>query len=371
MSAAEILSNLVKFKTITGTNPQEFSNCLDYIDNEMQKIPQWSYREYNSKGFISRVYSHKNYIKQDIKDFDLYLYGNIDVVDGSDSLFQIREEGGKLFGRGTIDMKFGVAVSIDVIQNLTKKILEKPIAFIVTTDEELGGINGAKYLVDEIGYKGKCVIGPNGLLDKEYFNLETSNKGTVHTKYTAIGKPSHGSRPWQGDNPLDRLIQMYLELNENFNKGAKDKWDSTINLGILKGGFATNAVPEEAFMQIDFRYVNQGQSEKYYEMESKLLNKYRIEKEPIVDAMNISVDKEHALFKTYLSIAESIVGRNNIKEIRSEGSHDVREFFKVGMLPIIFTPRGSDHHTNNEWIQGKDLETLKDINLKFISQIFK
>lgn len=370
MQSKKILQNLIPFKTVSGTNPDEFKKCLNYIDSIVQNIPDWSYREYNSKGFISRVYSHKNFIKSDIKEFDIYLYGNIDVVDGGDSLFVMQERDGKLFGRGTIDMKFGVAVSLEVLLKLSQEILKKPIALVITTDEELGGINGAKYLVDELGYRGKCVIGPNGMLDEHSFNFEISNKGTIHTKYSAAGNPSHGSRPWDGDNPIERLIHMYIELEQEFNKGSKDIWDSTINLGMLHGGFATNAVPEKAFMNIDFRYIDTEQAKKYYEFENTLLNKYKAKKELIVDATNINVDVSNPLVEMYLDIAAKFVKKDSIKMVRSYGSHDVREFFKVGMVPIIFTPRGSDNHTNNEWILEKDLEVLVDIDVEFIKRFY-
>lgn len=370
MSVKEYLKNLVKLKTISGRNPDEFKKALGYIDSVMSDISEWSYREYNSRGFVSRVYSHKKYIEEDSKNFDVYLYGNIDVVDGGDSLFNMIETNGRLYGRGTIDMKFGVAVAMDTLKGLSKRVLEKPIALIITTDEELGGIDGAKYLVDELEYRGKCIIGPNGVLDEKFFNLELSNKGTIHTKYFAKGIPSHGSRPWRGENAIEKLIQMYLELKKDFDKGTEKVWDSTINLGILEGGFATNAVADEAKMHIDFRYIDKAQADQYYKKEKKLMRKYKVSKELIVDAMNIKVDLDSEIYKMYRNILSKRVGDNLIQEIKSEGSHDIREFYKVGILPLIFTPRGGDHHTDYEWILEDDLELLVSINLDFIMSFF-
>ena len=80
----EILENLIKFKTISGKNPDEFKKCFEYIDSLLLNIPNFSYREYTSNGFISRVYSHTDYIKNDVKNFDVYLYCNLDVVDGGE-----------------------------------------------------------------------------------------------------------------------------------------------------------------------------------------------------------------------------------------------------------------------------------------------
>jgi succinyl-diaminopimelate desuccinylase len=369
--AQEILQELVSLKTISGKYPEEFEKAWKYIDSiVLTQIPSWGYREYSSGGFKTRVYSHKKYIATDEKDFDIYLYGNIDVVGGEDSLFSLRRDEGKLIGRGVIDMKFGVACSIETLCRLSAEMLEQKIALIITTDEELGGIHGARFLVDSEKYRGKCIIGPNGMLSESHFNLEIQNKGTIHTKYSKKGIAAHGSRPWQGDNAIDTLFAFYQELKQAFNKGSEKVYDSTLNLGSIQGGIATNVVAEEASINIDFRYVSKDQAEEYYLLENELIEKYKVKKELIVDAMNISVDKEDPLFKQFSRSVEKYIHSDEIQEVKAHGSHDIREFFKVGMFPIIFTPRGGDNHKPTEWIWADDLEILCNISIDFITTYF-
>src|SRR5690606_28127718 len=183
-------------------------------------------------------------------------------------------------------------------------------------------------------------------------------KGTIHTKYIKHGIPAHGSRPWLGENAIDTLMSFYSELKEKWNHGAKNVWDSTLNLGVISGGNATNMVADYATMQVDFRYIDQEQADEYYVFESTLMEKYTVSKELIVDATNISVKTDDPLFLLYMNAAASIVSTEKIHMMRSNGSHDVREFFKVGILPILFMPRGGDHHTDNEWILREDLDIL-------------
>jgi len=124
------------------------------------------------------------------------LYANIDVVDGKESLFKAKEIDDKVYGRGAADMKFNMAVILSMLEELSNQDFEeKNLGILITSDEELGGINGVKYLCEEKGLRAKCVIGPNGKLDSKKYNLELGCKGTLQTKYFHKGKPSHGSRP--------------------------------------------------------------------------------------------------------------------------------------------------------------------------------
>lgn len=367
----EILEKLIEFRTTSTAPKTEFDSCWNYINEHMAKLEDWEYRQYESNGHICRVYCHKKYIKENLKNFDIYLYGNIDVVEGSDDLFKAKIQKDILIGRGVCDMKFGVAVAIETLSTLPKEYLNKKIALIITSDEELGGVDGAKYLVDKQKYRGKVIIGPNGMLNKEKFYFEISNKGTIHTKYITKGKSSHGSRPWLGINAIEKLINFYTELKTEFDRGNAEIWDSTINLGTLNGGFATNAVPDQAIMQIDFRYIDQNQADWYYKKEKELMSKHKISKKLIVDAINIKTDLESKEFKLFESIVKQFIKPEYIDYYKSYGSHDVREFFKVGMLPIIFTPRGGGNHTEMEWIKISDLEKLVQINKKFIESYYE
>ena len=139
----------------------------------------------------------------------------------------------------------------------------------------------------------------------------------------------------------------------------------------MNGGFATNAVPDEAYMQIDFRYINKAQADDYYKKEKELMDKYHLTKELIVDAINIHTDVDSREFKIFESIAKDIINPEEIDHYRSYGSHDVREFYKVGMLPIIFTPRGGGNHTDEEWIKISDMEKLSKINKEFIEKYYE
>lgn len=364
------LQNLIRFKTV-GSNKDEFTRCFDYISKVIDEdVHDWFYREYQSNGVSSRVYSSRKYIQKDEKVFDIILYANIDVVDAKDDGFMPRLVDGRMYGRGAADMKFAVAAHLETLKNLEDKYLDKKIALLITTDEELGGINGVKHLVDNEGFRAKVIIGPNGMPSEDYWQLEIKNKGTIHTKLTAKGSSSHGSRKWEGDNALDRLIDMYKKLQREFDLGDADTWKSTLNLGKFNGGFATNAVADNAEMYLDFRYVTEKDRRDYYKELELLAQKYRVEYSVLVDASFISIDPDDRIIKRYLKIAEKIIDPKFIKKAKSHGSHDLREFFRVGAKPIIFMPRNGGNHTDYEWVNLEDVTTLAMINKQFIEEYY-
>ncbi len=369
-NVVKYLKDLIKFKTVDG-EVDEFEKCWDYIDAHMRQVSGWDYREYELSGYKSRVYSHKKHIETDEKEFDIYLYSHIDVVNGNGVLFTPIETEDKIVGRGAIDMKFADAVNIAVLQNLPSGILEKKIAFIITSDEEVGGQFGAKYLAEEIGLRGGCVIAPDGTTKNDTWKFELKNKGTIHTKFYAKGKSAHGSRKWEGDNALERLIDFYQELKAKFDIGNKDVWKSTLNLGVLKGGTATNSVADEAMMQTDFRYVDEDERQSFYREIDKLAKKYNVVFDHYVDAAFIDVPKDNSFIKAYRKSAEKFMNSSDIQDTWNTGSFDAREFFKVGITPIILMPRCGAGHSDDEWIMKEDLETLVKVNVDFIRSRFK
>ena len=93
-------------------------------------------------------------------DKTLVLNGHVDVVSGKETQFDPVIEDGKLYGRGSADMKAGVAAIMVAISELNKLNLKQTkVQLQLVTDEEVGGGNCANYLTNE-GYLGDFVICP-------------------------------------------------------------------------------------------------------------------------------------------------------------------------------------------------------------------
>lgn len=165
---------------------------------------------------------------------------------------------GRLFGRGSSDMKSGVAAFVVAAIDLADLLREGPgLTLIITAGEETG-CEGAAHLVglDEakllIGTAGALVVGePTGnqpLL---------GHKGAFWLSASARGTTAHGSMPERGDNAVYKIARAALAL-ENFSFEARPHplmGQPTLNVGTVRGGLNINSVPDAAELGIDIRSV--------------------------------------------------------------------------------------------------------------------
>ncbi len=160
---------------------------------------------------------------------------------------------GKLFGRGSADMKGGVAAMIDAaIQSAQTIIPEGGIRIILSASEE-DGCKGITHLAASGVNLGKArgiIIGePTG-------NMPIcAHKGALYMWVRTKGVSAHSSMPQQGINAIYKAARAVTKI-ENFKfKVEKDPLLGmpTINVGVIKGGMNMNSVPDIAEFSIDIR----------------------------------------------------------------------------------------------------------------------
>lgn len=192
----------------------------------------------------------------------ILLMSHFDVVDGPDDLFEPVETGGKLFGRGAVDDKYAVALSLVLFRNHLTALKKRdfgqsdmPFGILITGDEESGGFNGAAKALAHIRAEF-CITLDGG----DTGRIITREKGILRLKLAASGKSAHGSRPWLGKNAIEILMADLARLKPLFAPEAlgytpRGHWHRTLNIGIIAGGNTVNQVPDEAVAHLDIRYT--------------------------------------------------------------------------------------------------------------------
>ncbi|MFC7173858.1 M20 family metallopeptidase [Haloplanus litoreus] len=167
---------------------------------------------------------------------DLLFHGHLDVVPGGDRLFTPRNvTEGELSGRGTADMKGGLAAMMHVVRDLSRTRDPPSLALMVVTDEERGGYDGARYLLEEEGYDPSfCVTGEPNNLDG-YMDVVHRQKGVIRIDLRATGRPAHAATPEQGESAIETLLAAYPDVEAVF-EAATDDWPTTVNYGLIEGG---------------------------------------------------------------------------------------------------------------------------------------
>lgn len=116
---------------------------------------------------------------------------------------------GKVWGRGASDMKGSNASAMVAARVLFEIQSPFDIDFWFTSDEEIGGEAGARWLATEHIFEGEvAIIGDSSGCDPGLVNVGLGHKGGMGTKIIAKGKTAHGSTPYLGDNAIDKLLQV-------------------------------------------------------------------------------------------------------------------------------------------------------------------
>ena len=172
--------------------------------------------------------------------------------------FAADTEGGKLYGRGTSDMKCGVAAFVVASLNLASRLEHSPGLELVITAAEETGCEGAFAMASSpevrelLGTAGALVVAePTGNLPL------LGHKGAFWVAAQAAGTTAHGSMPERGDNAVYKIARAALALEKfEFETGAHALMGSpTLNVGTARGGLNINSVPDAAELGIDIRTV--------------------------------------------------------------------------------------------------------------------
>jgi succinyl-diaminopimelate desuccinylase len=245
----ELTKDLIRFKS-TQSRPEEIDKCVVHIENFL-KQHQITYERVEQENAPSILVMPEN------GHAALLLMSHIDVVDGPDSVFEPYVENGKLFGRGSIDDKYGAALSLVMLKNQICQLKKEgrsqhdlKLGVLITGDEEIGGHNGAEPALNKIK-SDFCIALDGGRVDK----IVVKEKGLFTLKLITTGQAVHGSRPWLGKNAILNLIDDFEKLKSFFEKESSDHWHKTISFNIIRAGNAFNQVPDTAEGIFDIRFT--------------------------------------------------------------------------------------------------------------------
>ena len=200
-------------------------------------------------------------------DGGIVLSGHTDVVPADEGEwtgdpFEMRAANGRLYGRGSCDMKGFIAACLAIAPDYAELELTRPVHFSFTYDEEVGCL-GARQLVDELQKTGlrpaAAIIG-----EPTQMRIIEGHKGCCEYTTTFTGLEGHGSRPELGVNAVEyaaRYIAKLMQLGEELIERAppasqfEPPW-STIQVGRVEGGSARNVIAGRCCVEWERRPVS-------------------------------------------------------------------------------------------------------------------
>jgi acetylornithine deacetylase/succinyl-diaminopimelate desuccinylase-like protein len=353
---------LVSFPTLSD-DPNTLSLCISWVKNYiLERVPNIHITEFQSAGKPSILFSHtRPYPK-------IMMCGHLDVVPPSTSSeeFQVQIDHKKcLIGRGVADMKGPIATLIDIL-------VEEQIPYtglLLTTDEEVGGVNGTGYVLSQLPYHPDVAILPDGGAN---MRLVETQKGfyILRLKAKNITAPSIIYQ-----NPVLRLLFAHEMLSRIFDQ-AQSEGDGRVSMSLnmldslsdqslnpgVKGSY-----PPEAQAIIDVRFPAQ------INRNDALLGFI----EQILGGLNIQVMVESRSAAFTLNIQDitfEIFERVFKEEFKREvqlvdeaGGSDARYFQSIPVF--IIQPRCGNWHSKGEWISINSLLDYRNLCARFAREL--
>jgi len=217
-------------------------------------------------------------------------------------------DGNKLYGRGSTDMKSGIAAMVLAALEAAKIQSRKSgITLVITAGEETA-CQGAHYLAElgnVLGKAGAIVVG-----EPTSNRPLVGHKGALWLEACTTGVTAHGSMPDQGTNAIyaaarivDKLEKFQFSIPPHPLLGPP-----TLNVGTISGGMNINSVPDKTTIGIDIRTVpGQCHENVFKELQSYLEDK--VEFNRIVDVDGISTDPQHEWIRQVFDIMENFEER--------------------------------------------------------------
>jgi succinyl-diaminopimelate desuccinylase len=293
--------------------------------------------------------------------------------------FSAVETGGKIYGRGAVDMKGGTAVAVTAIRQIVDSgvKLQGDIVFAAVAGEETDSAGASRFVDNKDLMQELAPQGLAGVIIPEPTDFEviTAHRGMLWLQISTKGKAAHSSVPQLGVNAISSMRRVLNELESYKIEAGPHELLGTCSMSVntITGGKAMNVVPDKCCVGIDFRTLPQQNHDQIVADLQKIFERLKAGDENF-DA-EISILRQVQPLETdvnseFVRIFGSAVGINETKAINytTDGPH----FASLGAPIVIFGP-GKPHlcHKPDEYIDISDLEKgveyYKNIILRFLS----
>ena len=353
----ETVEKLVEFKT-TPSNFDEFERAVEYIENYFADttiiINKEKFNNYPALHISNCGTKHSSVMMQ----------AHVDVVDGNDNQFLPVVKNGKMYGRGTADMKGFVAIAMKLMREYENQSNDISLALVLTFDEEIGSENGAKKMA-ELGYTGDLII--NG--DAGYnYSVIYGEKGILKIILKVEATPGRHPYTWEGKNAFELLVEDYNSIISLFkNKDIAtndDNWHTTYSIYDVNVKNEKQYPPHYAEAKMNFYFTEDLTVSEIYNLINKKIKHCKVKQfigseRVFINPKNYHIKKLHEILTYHF--------KRKI-EIRTEnGSSDARFYANDNIPIVILKPVGEDHHGDNENLDINSLLPLFNSLREFIS----
>lgn len=305
-SAVALTQELVRFKTINP--PGDEQPCAEHVGSLLEQAGfELAYHDFgeNRANLVARIGG-------DSEKPPICFTGHLDTVPlglqpWSVDPFAADISGGKLWGRGSSDMKSGVAAFVTAAIQLAGKLEGTPGLELVITAGEETGCCGAFDIASKSGALGRA--GAMVVAEPSSNQPWAGHKGALWLTGITKGVTAHGSMPERGVNAIYKASAAISKLAEfDFNIARHPiLGPPTLNVGTVSGGINVNSVPDRARFGIDIRTIPEQDTGRVREQITSYLGD-DVSLETVVDVGGIWTDPGNAWLRQVFEIVEQVTG---------------------------------------------------------------
>ncbi|MCO8044317.1 succinyl-diaminopimelate desuccinylase [Acinetobacter bohemicus] len=298
---------------------------------------------------------------------DVVPTGNLQAWNSDPFQPEIRD--GKLYGRGSADMKTALAAMVVATEHFVAKYPNHKgsIAYLITSDEEGPSINGTVKVIETLEARNEkitwCLVGEPSSTHQLGDIIKNGRRGSLNAHLTVKGKQGHVAYPQLAVNPIHTASQAIAELcNTVWDHGNAYFPATSFQISNINAGTgATNVVPGSMELLFNFRYSTEVTAEELKARTLEILDRHGVEYDiswtlsglpfltPVGELVNAAKD---AIL--------SVKGRE-AELSTSGGTSDGRFIAPTGAQVLELGVLNATIHQINEHVDIADLEPLAEI----------
>ena len=369
-SSEEMIEALVGFDT---TSHKSNLELISFVEDYLGELGVPCRRTANDEGTKANLYATLG----PEEEGGVVLSGHTDVVpvtgqDWHSDPFAVERKDGKLYGRGTADMKSFIAIALALAPEMLEAGLERPIHLALSYDEEVGCLGVGGLIADVTANLPR----PRAVIIGEPTSMRpiVEHKGIAVFRTTVKGKAAHSSQPHRGGNAIlaaSRLIAELGRMAEELRAIPSQEPSygppyTTIGIGTIQGGEAVNIVAEHCSFAWEFRNLPEQNGEALVRRfrafaEEQVLPELR-RNAPEASIETESLSRVAPFHRVEDSEAEGLVraltGSNQAGAV-SFGT-EASLFQEAGISTVVCGPGSIDQaHQPNEFIELEQVEACE------------
>jgi succinyl-diaminopimelate desuccinylase len=273
--------------------------------------------------------------------------------------------GTRMYGRGVADAKASLVAMIAAMEALSTVLpLRGTLTLTAVSDEEIGGVKGTEYLVD------RGIVTPDHVVVGEITEnqIAAAEKGVLWLRLMTHGRAAHGSTPWEGSNAISHMLRVLGAIEQRVGGrlgGLRHPLvpPPSLSIGTIRGGVATNVVPDWCEATIDRRTLpSESIPEAVAEVEEVIAALQREDPglQAEVEVLQAGPPIETPLDAPLVRAAQEVARELTLppEVVGYHQASDGRFFAERGVPTILFGPGDPEvAHTPDESVDLNDLIT--------------